>query len=104
MTTSEVGSYRKRVEDPRLLRGEGRYVDDLRLDGVADVAFLRSAYAHARMLSVDVAAARQAPGVLKVWTGDDVRAFPRMPSGARGIDQLHLSPLPAIAWGEVSMV
>ncbi len=104
MTISEVGSYRKRVEDPRLLRGEGQYVDDLRLDGVADVAFLRSAYAHARILGVDVAAARQAPGVLKVWTGDDVRAFPRMPSGARGIDQLHLSPLPAIAWAEVSMV
>jgi carbon-monoxide dehydrogenase large subunit len=104
MTISEVGSYRKRVEDPRLLRGEGQYVDDLRLDGVADVAFLRSAYAHARILTVDVTAARQAPGVLKVWTGEDAHRFPRIPSAARGIDQLHLSPLPAIAWGEVSMV
>ncbi len=103
MTISEVGSYRKRVEDPRLLRGEGQYVDDLQLDHVADVAFLRSAYAHARLVSVDVAAARQAPGVLAVWTGEDVRTLPRMPSGARGIEQHHLSPLPAIAWGEVSM-
>jgi carbon-monoxide dehydrogenase large subunit len=103
MTISEVGSYRKRVEDPRLLRGEGQYVDDLRLEHVADVAFLRSAYAHARISNVDVEAARQAPGVLKVWTGEDVRALPRMPAGARGVDQHHLTPLPVLAWGEVSM-
>ncbi|HEY2593689.1 MAG TPA: molybdopterin cofactor-binding domain-containing protein, partial [Chloroflexota bacterium] len=103
MTTSEIGSYRKRVEDPRLLRGEGQYVDDLRLEHVADVAFLRSAYAHARILRVDVGAARQAPGVLKVWTGEDVRGLPRMPIGARGVEQHHLTPLPAIAFEEVSM-
>ena len=41
--------------------------------------------------------------MLAVWTGEDVRTLPRMPSGARGIEQHHLSPLPAIAWGEVSM-
>jgi carbon-monoxide dehydrogenase large subunit len=104
MTISEVGSYRKRVEDPRLLRGEGQYVDDLQLEHVAHVAFLRSAYAHARVSSVNVDAARQAPGVLEVWTGEDVRALPRMPAGARGVEQHHLTPLPALAWGEVSMV
>jgi carbon-monoxide dehydrogenase large subunit len=103
MTITEVGSYRKRVEDPRLLRGEGQYVDDLRLDGVAEVAFLRSAYAHARIAHIDVEAARHAPGVLLVWTGDDVRNLPRIPSNARGVNQHHLSPLPPIAGETVSM-
>ncbi|MBV9580101.1 MAG: xanthine dehydrogenase family protein molybdopterin-binding subunit [Chloroflexi bacterium] len=104
MTMTEVGSFRKRVEDPRLLRGEGQYVDDLQLEGVAEVAFLRSAYAHARITRIDVSLARGAPGVLKVWTGEDVRTLPRIPSNARGITQLHLSPLPPLAWDEVSMV
>jgi len=104
MTITEIGSYRKRVEDPRLLRGEGQYVDDLQLEHVADVAFLRSAYAHARIARIDVDAARRAPGVLKVWTGEDVRTVPRIPSNARGVKQHHLSPLPPLAWREVSMV
>ena len=103
MTTTEVGSYRKRVEDPRLLRGEGQYVDDLPLDDVAEVAFLRSAYAHARITRIDVDAARAAPGVLAVWTGEYVQAVPRIPSTARGVEQHHLSPLPPIAWNEVSL-
>jgi aerobic carbon-monoxide dehydrogenase large subunit len=104
MTTTEVGTFRKRVEDPRLLRGEGQYVDDLQLDRVADVAFLRSAHAHARLARIDIKAARRAPGVLMVWTGEDVRSFPRIPSNARGVHQHHLSPLPPLAWREVSMV
>jgi carbon-monoxide dehydrogenase large subunit len=102
-TTTEVGSYRKRVEDPRLLRGQGQYVEDVQLEGVAEVAFVRSAYAHAR-IRVDVSAARNAPGVLEVWTGDEVRMLPRIPSNPRGVDLHHLSPLPALAWGEVSLV
>src|SRR5690348_4461711 len=100
MTTTEIGSYRKRVEDPRLLRGEGQYVEDLRLENVAEVAFLRSAYAHARITHIDVDAARHVPGVLAVWTGAEVQAVPRIPSTARGVNQHHLSPLPPIAWHE----
>jgi carbon-monoxide dehydrogenase large subunit len=103
MTTTEVGSYRKRVEDPRLLRGQGQYVEDVQLEHVAEVAFLRSAYAHAR-IGVEVEVARRAPGVLKVWTGDDVRTLPRIPSNPRGVNQHHLSPLPPLAWAEVSLV
>jgi carbon-monoxide dehydrogenase large subunit len=103
MTISEVGSSRKRVEDPRLLRGEGQYVDDLRLEGVVEVAFLRSAHAHARISHIDIAAAQHAHGVVEVWTGDDVRAFPRIPSNARGVHQHHLPPLPPLACEEVTM-
>ncbi len=74
-----VGQPIKRVEDLRLLKGEGAYVDDLRLPGVAHVAILRSPHAHARILSIDCAAARRAPGVLAVVTGDDTRALPDLP-------------------------
>lgn len=101
---SEIGTHRKRVEDPRLLRGEGQYVDDLRLDNVAEVAFVRSAYAHARITRIDVQAARQAPGVLAVYTGADVKDLPRIPIRARGVQQHHLSPLPPLAEDVVTMV
>jgi carbon-monoxide dehydrogenase large subunit len=107
MTTplgSEIGLHRKRVEDPRLLRGEGQYVDDLQLEHVAEVAFVRSTYAHARIVGVATESAQKAPGVLAVWTGDDVKNLPRMPSRARGVDQHHLSPLPALASDLVTMV
>jgi carbon-monoxide dehydrogenase large subunit len=103
MTSTEVGSYRKRVEDPRLLRGEGQYVEDLQLQNVAEVAFLRSAHAHARIAQLDVEAARRAPGVLAVWTGEDVHALPRIPSTTRAVSQHHLSPLPPLAWPDVSL-
>src|ERR1051326_5756894 len=94
-TDSEIGVHRKRVEDPRLLRGEGQYADDLKLDNVAEVAFVRSAYAHARIAALTVDAARAAPGVLAVWTGAEVRNLPRMPTRARGVEQHHVSPLRA---------
>src|SRR5262249_29204890 len=103
VNVSEVGSHRKRVEDPRLLRGEGQYLEDLHLDHLADVAFLRSAYAHARITRLDIEAARRAPGVLQVWTGEDVSSLPRLPSSARGVEQRHLSPLPPLAGGEVTL-
>jgi carbon-monoxide dehydrogenase large subunit len=102
-TRHEIGTHRKRVEDPRLLRGEGCYVEDLPLQNVAEVAFLRSAYPHARLTRIDVEAARQVPGVLAVWTGEQVRDVPRIPSRARGVTQHHLSPLPPLAAGVVTM-
>src|SRR5262249_27779943 len=60
-----------RGDDPRLLTGRGRYVDDIMLPRMVHVAFARSAHAHARLARVDVGAARQAPGVVAVLTGDD---------------------------------
>lgn len=61
-----------RVEDPPLLRGRARFVDDIRPAGALHVAFLRSPFAHARIVSVDVTAARVAPGVRAVWTAADI--------------------------------
>ncbi|MEI6160358.1 MAG: xanthine dehydrogenase family protein molybdopterin-binding subunit [Roseococcus sp.] len=64
----------RRVEDPRLLLGAGRYTDDIALDGQVHGYVLRSPHAHAKILSVDVTAAKAMPGVLAVMTGADLLA------------------------------
>jgi carbon-monoxide dehydrogenase large subunit len=68
-----VGARIKRREDPSLIRGLGRFVDDVRLPGMLYVAILRSAHAHARINSVDTGAARRHPGVVAVFTGAELR-------------------------------
>ncbi|WPB85269.1 xanthine dehydrogenase family protein molybdopterin-binding subunit [Sediminicoccus rosea] len=65
----------RRVEDPRLLLGAGRYTDDIALEGQAHGYVLRSPHAHARLASVDPTAARAMPGVLAVLTGADLLAM-----------------------------
>ena len=67
-----VGESARRVEDPRILTGRGRYVDDVRLTGMLHATFLRSAYPHARVGGIDVEAARQLPGVVAVFTGAEI--------------------------------
>ena len=64
-----VGSSLKRDDAPRLLTGRGRYVDDLVLPRMVHVAFVRSPHAHARVLDVDVRAARERPDVVALLTG-----------------------------------
>ena len=76
----EVGAARRRVEDPRLVRGAGQYVDDLRLPGTVDVAFVRSGYAHARIKRIDLDAARRAPGVVAAWSGERLKDSRPRPS------------------------
>ena len=60
-----------RFEDPRLVRGEGRYVGDMTFPGTVPGYVLRSPHAHARIKSIDVSKAKTAPGVLAVLTGED---------------------------------
>ena len=71
--TSLVGASVKRREDPRMITGTGQYVDDVKLVNMAYMAVLRSPHAHARITSIDAEAARQAPSVLCVLTGQDVK-------------------------------
>ena len=68
---ANVGASVKRGDDPRLLTGRGRYVDDLSLPRMVHIAFVRSPHAHARIARLDVEAARRAPGVAGVLTGED---------------------------------
>ncbi len=73
MTTKYgIGQSVSRFEDPRLLRGQGRFVDDINLPGQAYAVVLRSPHAHAIIRSIDTSAAKAAPGVLDVFTGEDV--------------------------------
>ena len=81
-TTNVVGARMKRVEDPRMITGAAKYIDDLKLSGMAHVAVLRSPYAHARIRGIDTSRAEAHPDVIDVFTGKDFE---------------HLNPLPC-AW------
>jgi len=75
---SFAGTPVRRVEDPSLLRGAGTYVDNLKLDGMLVLHFVRSPMAHASIRSVDVTAARAMPGVVGVYSAADLD-FPAAP-------------------------
>ena len=70
--TTYVGERVARNEDARLLTGRALFVDDVHLPEMLHVAFLRSDHAHARLKSVDVDAARQRPGVVAIYTAEDL--------------------------------
>jgi aerobic carbon-monoxide dehydrogenase large subunit len=69
------GASVRRREDPRFLRGEGRFIDDVALPGELHAAFLRSPHAHARIVRVDAGTARRMPGVAAVFTFADLAAW-----------------------------
>lgn len=69
-----IGAAVKRKEDRRFLLGKGQYTDDITLPDQSYAVFVRSPYAHAGITKIDAAAARSAPGVLAVLTGEDVAA------------------------------
>ena len=71
MTTKMFGAPVQRKEDPRLLTGNGRYLDDLGHDALA-AAFVRSPYAHARILDIDVTDALDVEGVMAIYTHEDL--------------------------------
>lgn len=88
------GSRLRRVEDHRFLTGSATYVDDLRdprLEGAVHLTFVRSYVAHGRLLGVDADEARRAPGVLGVFTAEDVDLLPARPGG-RGVPQAMARP------------
>ena len=66
-----VGASVKRLDDPRLLTGRGRFVDDITLPRLLHVAIVRSPHAHARIRAIDASAARRAPGVARLLTGEE---------------------------------
>jgi carbon-monoxide dehydrogenase large subunit len=69
-----IGQSLRRFEDERLLRGEGRFIDDLSVAGCLEAVFVRSTIAHGALRGVDAAAARAMPGVTAVLTGRDLEA------------------------------
>ena len=75
MSAKYFGAAVRRREDPRFLRGEGRFVDDVTLAGQLHAAFLRSPHAHARLVRVSMEAARAMPGVAAVFTFADLEPW-----------------------------
>ncbi len=73
MTEFGSGHAVRRVEDEPLLRGQGRFIDDITFENEVRAVFLRSPHAHARINSIDIKAAAAMPGVIAVYTGADVK-------------------------------
>ncbi|HWH82388.1 MAG TPA: xanthine dehydrogenase family protein molybdopterin-binding subunit [Burkholderiaceae bacterium] len=99
-----------RVEDASLLAGLGRFTDNVAVEGAVHVAFLRSPYAHARIMSIDTAAAAAMPGVRAVYTGAQlaragVKPMPKVAGFQRANDQsLAMSPRHVLALDTVCFV
>jgi aerobic carbon-monoxide dehydrogenase large subunit len=74
MGVTALGASVKRTEDIRFITGKGRYVDDVNRPGQAFAYFLRSPHAHATIDKIDLSAALKAPGVVAIFTGDDIAA------------------------------
>src|SRR5262245_25605322 len=93
-TESVLGARMKRVEDPRLITGAAKYLDDLKLPGMAHVAILRSPYAHARIKTIDTSRAAAHPGVIGVYTGKDFEHLPPLPCAwqASGTENFVATP------------
>ena len=104
-----IGQSVSRFEDPRLLKGGGRYVADMVLPGMVFGQVLRSPHAHARIRSIDVSRAKAAPGVLVVLTGADWKAsgwgdLP-VPGGLKRRDtSVFRPPYPALVTDRVRFV
>ncbi len=93
-TTNVMGARMKRVEDPRLITGAAKYLDDLKLPGMAYVAIFRSPYAHARIKGIDTSKAAANPGVVGVYTGKDFEQLPPLPCAwqASGTENFVATP------------
>ena len=99
-----VGARIHRKEDRTILTGAGRYVDDVNERGMLHCHFLRSTVAHGRITGIDVEAARQLEGVVRVFTGADMSAITEDLSFAQPIPGLHSPSYPAIAHDVVRYV
>jgi carbon-monoxide dehydrogenase large subunit len=104
MGAKYFGASVPRKEDPRLLRGEGRYVDDIKLPGLLHAAFVRSPHAHARIRGVRTEAARRLPGVARVFTFADLERwmkplplFGAVPPGLAARVSVRMTQMPQLA-------
>ena len=91
MSTRQFGEPVQRNADPKLLKGEGSFIDDIALPGALHAAFVRSGYARARIRGIDVSAAEANPDVIAIYTADNI--------GALDIELPMLIPHPCITGG-----
>jgi carbon-monoxide dehydrogenase large subunit len=103
MSVKLIGATVNRVEDPRLLTGRGRFVDDVRLPGMLHAAFVRSTLPHGRVLGIDTSAAAARPGVVAVITAADLERVCG-PLQQQGPPQLRTPVFHALATDRVRFV
>src|SRR5690349_12799181 len=97
-TASErmFGKSIKRCEDPRFITGRGNYTDDLKLPGMTYAAFVRSPHAHAKIRKIDLSQAKAHPGVVAIFTGQDLAGVNSLPCGWL-LPDLKVPPHPPLA-------
>ena len=100
-----VGKPIRRREDPKLMTGGGNFLDDIRLPGMSYAAILRSPVAHAKIRGIDTSRAKSMPGVIGVFTGEDLAEVNPLPCAwqAAGVDNNVATPR-LLALGEVRQV
>jgi carbon-monoxide dehydrogenase large subunit len=99
-----VGTRVKRTEDPRLLTGRGCYVDDKQVAGVLHVAFRRSDQSHARIVSIDVTGALELPGVVAVYTAEQMEGMVKPIFATSKMPDYHPTAIYPLARGKVRFV
>ena len=110
MNATGIGAPVRRKEDQRFITGKGHYTDDHARPGQTFACFVRSPHAHARLKSIDVAAASQMPGVIAVYTGDDFAndKLGNLICGwmihSKDGSPMLMAPHPALASGKVNHV
>ncbi len=107
--TSYLGQSLNRFEDARLLKGQGSFVDDIRIPDTLHAHAVRSPHASARIVSVDASAAISAPGVVTVLTGEDIRGIlgdvpTRGMDGERAVAEMRAVEQPVVARDRVCYV
>ncbi|MCX5554795.1 xanthine dehydrogenase family protein molybdopterin-binding subunit [Streptomyces sp. NBC_00038] len=99
-----VGRSVARREDPRLLSGRGRFVDDIALPGMLHAQFVRSTVAHGEITSVDLSAVRQVPGVVAAFTADDLELGDITAQLGRPLSEFVPTAMPVLARDKVRYV
>ena len=105
-----IGQPVPREEDPYLVRGDGRYVDDVSAVSMTRAYVLRSQHSHAKIISIDVKRARQSPGVLHILTGNDAAVLalglqrPKQPRKRRDGSPQFATPMPLLARDDVRFI
>jgi len=92
-----IGQHLPRKEDYRLLTGQGRFVDDIDIPGALHACFVRSPHAHARIVAINAGPAREMPGVVAVFTGQDLAQWTtrqRMAPPIAGLQPMEMDTLP----------
>ena len=92
-----IGQSILRKEDPTLLTGRGRYIADIALPGMLHAAFVRSPFAHAKIIHIDVSEAAALPGVELAWTGADTAQYTQGVAAGQNVEDYVHTHQPAIA-------